>query len=412
VLAIGTPGTPSATRVVLLGSGELGREVAIEAVRLGCEVVACDRYEGAPAMAVAHRSRVLTMTDETELRAMLEAEHDLPCARLILVPEIEAIATAVLEEFEDLGTRVVPTARAARLTMDREGIRRLAAEELGLPTSPYRFCASGSELAAAVEALGTPCVVKPLMSSSGKGQSVINDPGDVAGAWTYAQEAGRVEGARVICEAFVEFDYEITLLTIRHAGGTSFCAPIGHRQEDGDYRESWQPAPMESAALERAKQVATAITDSLGGYGLFGVELFIVGDEVLFSEVSPRPHDTGMVTMASQNLSEFALHVRAILGLALPHGDVPLSSPAASAVILGNEDLDGPVYGGLDNALAVHSDIEVRLFGKPTSSSGRRLGVVLARAETVDAARTHAFAAAMRIRANAQTGRVTRSGEF
>jgi phosphoribosylglycinamide formyltransferase 2 len=404
VLSIGTPETPSATRIVLLGSGELGREVAIEAIRLGCEVVACDRYEGAPAMAVAHRSHVLAMTDEAELRAVLQEEHDRPCARLILVPEIEAIATEVLEDFEKIGVKVVPTARAARLTMDREGIRRLAAEELGLPTSPYRFCESEQELSAAVQELGTPCVVKPLMSSSGKGQSVVNAPDDVAQAWNHAQESGRVEGTRVICEAFVEFDYEITLLTVRHAAGTSFCAPIGHRQEDGDYRESWQPAVMDEVVLERAKEVATKITDSLGGYGIFGVELFVAGEDVLFSEVSPRPHDTGMVTMASQNLSEFALHVRAILGIGLAHGDVPLTSPAASAVILGNEDLDGPVYGGIDNALAVHSDIEVRLFGKPTASDGRRLGVVLARADTVDAARTHAFAATMRVRKNAQSG--------
>ncbi|MGH2905827.1 MAG: formate-dependent phosphoribosylglycinamide formyltransferase [Solirubrobacterales bacterium] len=399
MLKIGTPGTASATRIVLLGSGELGREVAIEAVRLGCEVVACDRYEGAPAMAVAHRSHVLTMTDEQALRAMIEEERAKPHARLLLVPEIEAIATQVLQEFEDAGVTVVPTARAARLTMDREGIRRLAAEELGLQTSPYRFCASEEELAAATGELGLPCVVKPLMSSSGKGQSVVRDAADVAGAWNYAQEGGRVEGTRVICEAFVEFDYELTLLTVRHTGGTSFCAPIGHRQEDGDYRESWQPAAVDPTVLKRCHEVSEQITGALGGYGIFGVELFVAGEEVLFSEVSPRPHDTGMVTLASQRLSEFALHVRAILGLALPHGEVPVDTPAASAVVLGDADIDGPVYSNVDSALAVHSQVDLRLFGKPTSSPGRRLGVVLARDENVDAARTHAFAAAMRVRA-------------
>jgi phosphoribosylglycinamide formyltransferase 2 len=402
MLRIGTPGTAGATRIVLLGSGELGREVAIEAVRLGCEVVACDRYDGAPAMAVAHRSHVLTMTDPDALREMIEYERDRPCARMLLVPEIEAIATHVLEEFEDQGVTVVPTARAARLTMDREGIRRLAAEELGLATSPYRFCESEQELRDAVALLGTPCVVKPLMSSSGKGQSVISAADDVSAAWNYAQEGARAAGTRIICEAFVEFDYELTLLTIRHSGGVSFCAPIGHRQEDGDYRESWQPAPVEVEILKRCQEVAETVTGALGGYGIFGVELFVAGDEVLFSEVSPRPHDTGMVTLASQSLSEFALHVRAILGLALPHGEVPLHTPAASAVVLGSEDIDAPVYGGIDNALAVHSEVELRLFAKPTATDGRRLGVVLARAETVDAARTHAFAAAMRIRTVAE----------
>jgi phosphoribosylglycinamide formyltransferase 2 len=402
MLKIGTPGTDSATRIVLLGAGELGREVAIEAVRLGCEVVACDRYDGAPAMAVAHRSHVLAMTDEAALRTVLEAERDRPCSRMLIVPEIEAIATQVLQEFEDAGVTVVPTARAARLTMDREGIRRLAAEELDLPTSPYRFCGSEQELTAAVEALGLPCVVKPLMSSSGKGQSVVREFEDVAGAWRYAQESGRVEGTRVICEAFVDFDYELTLLTVRHSAGTSYCAPIGHRQEGGDYRESWQPAAVDPAVLERCQEVAETITGALGGYGIFGVELFVAGGEVLFSEVSPRPHDTGMVTLASQFLSEFALHVRAILGLALPHGEIPLDSPAASAVVLGNSEISAPVYGGIDNALAVHAAVDLRLFGKPTSSDGRRLGVVLARADSVDAARNHAFAAAIRIRATSQ----------
>lgn len=397
-LRIGTPGSPRATRMLLLGSGELGREVAIEAVRLGCEVVACDRYEGAPAMAVAHRSHVLTMSDPEALRVVIQSELDRPCDRLIVIPEIEAIATEVLAEFELLGVKVVPTARAAQLTMDREGIRRLAAETLGLKTSPYRFCDSVDELRTAAEDLGLPCVVKPLMSSSGKGQSTVKAAGDVESAWAYAQESGRVGGTRVICEAFVEFDYELTLLTVRHGAGTSYCAPIGHRQEAGDYRESWQPAAVPTDVLERCHQVAAAITDELGGHGIFGVELFIADGEVLFSEVSPRPHDTGMVTLASQDLSEFALHVRAILGLPLHVGEIPLRSPAASAVILGTEDDDAPVYAGLDDALAVHRDTELRIFGKPTSSPGRRLGVALARATDAEAARTHAWTAAMRVR--------------
>jgi phosphoribosylglycinamide formyltransferase 2 len=362
-LVIGTPGTPGAVRLVLLGSGELGREVAIEAMRLGCEVVAVDRYAGAPAMQVAHRSHVVTMTDPDALKAVLAAERaaggidGAPFAgRLLIVPEIEAIATAVLQELEDDGVHVVPTARAARLTMDREGIRRLAAEELGLPTSPYRFCRSEDELREAFAALAgdgaepVPCVVKPVMSSSGKGQSVVRRADEVAGAWAYAQEAGRTGASDVICEGFVEFDYEITLLTVRHAGGTTFCAPIGHTQEGGDYRESWQPQPMSALAAERAEAVARAITDGLGGWGLFGVELFVRGDEVLFSEVSPRPHDTGMVTMVSQAASEFALHVRAILGLPVPQdadGRVPLLAPGASAVILGTGPVDAPRLGGV-----------------------------------------------------------------
>lgn len=397
-LRIGTPGSEHATRLLLLGSGELGREVAIEAVRLGCEVVACDRYAGAPAMTVAHRSHVLTMSDPDQLRATIQAELDLPCDRLIVVPEIEAIATEVLAEFENLGVKVVPTARAAQLTMDREGIRRLAAETLGLATSPYKFCNSVDELRSAVEELGLPCVIKPLMSSSGKGQSTIKEATEIDAAWTYAQEAGRVGGTRVICEAFVDFDYELTLLTVRHGNGTSYCAPIGHRQEGGDYRESWQPANVPPAVLTRCQEVAAAITDELGGHGIFGVELFVVGEEVLFSEVSPRPHDTGMVTLASQDLSEFALHVRAILGLPIHVGEIPLRSPAASAVVLGTDDDPAPIYSGLDNALAVHGDTELRIFGKPTSSPGRRLGVVLARAGDPEAARTHAWTAAMRVR--------------
>ncbi|MBF6618787.1 MAG: phosphoribosylglycinamide formyltransferase 2, partial [Patulibacter sp.] len=388
-------------------------------MRLGCEVVAVDRYPGAPAMQVAHRHHVVTMTDPDALRAVLAAERatggvgGAPFAgRLLIVPEIEAIATSVLQELEDDGVRVVPTARAARLTMDREGIRRLAAEELGLPTSPYRFCSSEDELRAAFAALSrgdegaavdvadpggnangraaggdvdaaagggaarglVPCVVKPVMSSSGKGQSVVRTADDVSRAWAYAQEAGRTGASDVICEGFVEFDYEITLLTVRHAGGTTFCAPIGHTQQDGDYRESWQPQPMSAVAAERAEVVARTITDAVGGYGLFGVELFVRGDEVLFSEVSPRPHDTGMVTMVSQAASEFALHVRAILGLPVPqdeHGRVPLATPGASAVILGESAIDAPRYGGVDAALAVDPSVQVRPR-PPRPSGGRR----------------------------------------
>jgi phosphoribosylglycinamide formyltransferase 2 len=406
--AIGTPGSAGAVRLVLLGSGELGREVAIEAMRLGCEVVAVDRYDGAPAMQVAHRSHTIAMTDPDALRELLRSERERPCARLLVVPEIEAIATPVLEELEAEGLHVVPTARAARLTMDREGIRRLAAEELGLPTSPYRFCTSAEELRAAVDALGTgdgsgpfvPCVVKPVMSSSGKGQSVVRAPGDADASWAYAQESGRTGPSAVICEGFVAFDYEITLLTVRHAGGTAFCAPIGHTQEDGDYRESWQPQPMSDAAAARAEEIARKVTDGLGGFGLFGVELFVRGDEVLFSEVSPRPHDTGMVTMASQASSEFALHVRAILGLPVPtdaRGHVPLLAPAASAVILGDRDLDAPAFAGVGAAFAVDPSVEVRLFGKPDARPGRRLGVALARAADVDAARALATAAAAEV---------------
>ena len=393
-VTIGTPGTANALRLVLLGSGELGREVALEAKRLGCEVVAVDRYAGAPAMQVADRFAVVDMTDPAALGAFLEEEAARPCAEMIVVPEIEAIATGELERLEEAGMRVVPTARAARLTMDREGIRRLAAEELGLPTSPYRFCDSREELEAAVAELGVPCVVKPVMSSSGKGQSVVSEPGGGGAAWDYAASAGRTGEGRVIVEGFVDFDYEITLLTVRHAGGTSFCAPIGHVQEDGDYRESWQPQPMSQAAEQEAERIAREVTDALGGSGIFGVELFVAGDEVLFSEVSPRPHDTGMVTMVTQDLSEFALHVRAILGLPVPEGQVPLVSPGASAVILGEADGDAPAYSGLDEALAVSDDVQLRIFGKPDSRPGRRLGVALAPAPDADSARSQALAAA------------------
>jgi phosphoribosylglycinamide formyltransferase 2 len=390
----GTPNTPSATRLILLGSGELGREVAIEAVRLGCEVVACDRYPGAPAMAVAHRSHVLTMSDPDQLRTILGEERDRPCEKLIIVPEIEAIATEVLAEFEAEGAHVVPNARAARLTMDREGIRRLAAEELSLPTSPYEFCDSEEELAAAAQRLGFPCVIKPIMSSSGKGQSVARGAGDIAEAWAYAEEAGRVGGGRVICEAFVNFDYELTLLTVRHAGGTSFCAPIGHRQEGGDYRESWQPAAVDEAVLERCQEIGRTITEGLGGRGIFGVELFVAGSEVIFSEVSPRPHDTGLVTLASQDLSEFALHVRAILGLPVPADLIPLKSTAASAVILATETIEQPTYAGIHAALETDERTCLQIFGKPSASSGRRMGVLLATGDTVQEARELASTAA------------------
>lgn len=394
---IGTPGTPDATRLVLLGSGELGREVALEAIRLGCEVVACDRYPGAPAMTPAHRSHVLTMTDAEALRAVLNEERGRPCARLIVIPEIEAIATDVLAEFESEGVHVVPNARAARLTMDREGIRRLAAEELGLPTSPYRFCDTEAELVAAAEDLGFPCVIKPVMSSSGKGQSVAKSAAEIPASWEYAQEAGRVGAGRVICEAFVEFDYELTQLTVRHAAGTSFCAPIGHRQEGGDYRESWQPAAVRPDVLARCQEVARTITDAVGGHGIFGVELFVSGDEVMFSEVSPRPHDTGLVTLASQDLSEFALHVRAVLGLPLPVGDLPLRTPAASAVVLAGIESAAPAYEGIGNALASDDSVRAFIFGKPSATPGRRMGVVTAVADDVDAARAAATAASGQI---------------
>ncbi len=394
----GPPLTDTAVRIVLLGSGELGREVAIEAMRLGCEVLAVDRYAGAPAMQVAQRHAVIDMTDAAALRAVLEAERALACAQLLVVPELEAIATHELLALEQEGLHVVPTARAARLTMDREGIRRLVAEELRLKTCDYRFCDTEEEVREAVAALGTPCVIKPVMSSSGKGQSVIHDPGEVEAAWTYAQQAGRTGAGRVIVEAFVDFDYEITLLTIRHGGGTSFCAPIGHLQEHGDYRESWQPHAMAPAVLEAARELAREVTDSLGGTGIFGVELFIRGDEVLFSEVSPRPHDTGMTTMATQALSEFALHVRAILGLPVPAGEVPLLSPGASAVCLASAQGDAPTISGVADAMAVDPSVDVRVFAKPDARPNRRMAVALARGEDADAARQTARAAAAFLR--------------
>ena len=387
---LGTPLTPGATRVLLLGSGELGKEVAIELQRLGVEVVAVDRYPDAPAMQVAHRSHVVDMLDPAALRAVLDAE-----APHVVVPEIEAIATHVLADVEAAGVRVVPTARATVLTMDREGIRRLAAEELGLPTSPYRFVDDLDALRDAVDAVGLPCVVKPVMSSSGKGQSVVRAADDVEAAWASAQQGGRAvadDGAavRVIVEGFVRFDSEITLLTVRHAGGTTFCDPVGHVQVDGDYRESWQPAPLPPGTLAEARRVAAAVTDALGGWGVFGVELFVVGDRVLFSEVSPRPHDTGLVTLASQDLSEFALHARAVLGL--PVGDVLPLGPAASCAVLA-EGTGVPRFSGVDAALAVPT-AQVRLFGKPAVAGRRRVAVTVARGADVEQARERARAAA------------------
>lgn len=376
------------TTILLLGSGELGREVAIEAARLGVTVVAADRYDGAPAMLVTPHRRVLDMTDPVALRALVEeVRPDL------VVPEIEALATDALVELEAEGFTVVPTARAARLTMDREGIRRLAAEELRLPTSPYRFASSVEEYRSAVEQVGRPCVVKPVMSSSGKGQSVVGPDDDPAVAWAYAREGARVKDQAVIVEGFVEFAYEVTLLTVRHAGGVTVCPPVGHVQEDGDYRESWQPAAMSPLALSRAVRLAEKVVDALGGFGLFGVELFVTADDdVLFSEVSPRPHDTGMVTMISQPCSEFALHVRAILGLPVRPEDVEVAVPSASAVVLGAEE-GVPGYGGLADAFEVPT-AQIRVFNKPTSHPGRRLAVALAQGSSVDEARARARAAA------------------
>jgi phosphoribosylglycinamide formyltransferase 2 len=395
--SIGTPGSDLATRLLLLGSGELGKEVAIEAQRLGVEVIAVDRYPSAPAMQVAHRSHVIDMLDPAALRSVIESERP-----SLIVPEIEAIHTPTLLELEKEGFTVIPTARATRLTMDREGIRRLAAEELGLPTSPYRFVETEAEYRAAVRELGLPCVIKPVMSSSGKGQSTVRNADQIESAWNYAQQGGRTGAGRCIVEGFVEFDYEITLLTVRHAGGTSFCAPVGHRQEDGDYRESWQPQPMSEAARGRAEDIARRITGALGGRGLFGVELFIRGDDVLFSEVSPRPHDTGLVTLVSQSLSQFALHVRAILGLPIP--DIEQRGPSASAVILLEGDGRSPVFTGLEQALAGRGT-ELRLFGKPEVIDRRRMGVALARGATIDDARQAARDAADAVQGRTAAGR-------
>ena len=362
----------------MCGSGELGKEVVIELQRYGVEVIAVDRYANAPAMQVAHRSHVISMLDGNALREVIKKEQP-----DLIVPEIEAIATDTLVELESEGFTVIPTARAARLTMNREGIRRLAAEELGLKTSPYRFASNIEEYRAAVREIGVPCVIKPIMSSSGKGQSTVKNMADAEKSWTYAQEGARGGADAVIVEGFVDFDYEITLLTLRHEGGTSFCAPIGHRQVDGDYRESWQPQPMSEAALAGAQRIGKAITDALGGRGIFGVELFVKGDDIYFSEVSPRPHDTGMVTMISQDLSEFALHARAILGLPVPN--IKHHGPSASHVILVEGHSQQVQFGNLSAALAA-PDTEIRLFGKPEVQGERRMGVVLARGATLQEA--------------------------
>ena len=393
---LGTPLAANATRLLLLGSGELGKEVIIEAQHLGVECIAVDRYANAPAMQVAHRSHVIRMLDGAELRRVVELEKP-----HFIVPEIEAIHTPTLLELEAEGYQVIPTARAARLTMDREGIRRLAAEELGLPTSPYRFADRYEDYEAAVRAVGMPCVIKPIMSSSGKGQSVIRGEADIRPAWDYAQAGGRAGAGRVIVEGFVPFDYEITLLTVRHRDGTSrggeaavttsFCAPIGHLQIDGDYRESWQPQPMAPAVVKKAEAIAEAITGALGGRGLFGVELFVRGEEVIFSEVSPRPHDTGLVTLISQDLPQFALHVRAILGLPVP--SIRQRGAAASCALLFEGDQQAPSFAGIDAALA-EPDTQLRLFGKPEIVGKRRMGVALALGEDIEQARAKARRAA------------------
>ncbi len=375
---IGTPLTPTATKVMLLGSGELGKEVVIELQRLGAEVIAVDRYENAPAQQVAHRAYTISMLDGDALKTLIEKEKP-----HYIVPEVEAIATATLVELEQAGFTVIPTAKATQLTMNREGIRRLAAEELGLPTSNYQFVDNFADFKSAVEKIGVPCVVKPIMSSSGHGQSILKSIDDLHKAWDYAQQGGRAGGGRVIVEGFVKFDYEITLLTVRHIGGTSFLAPIGHRQEDGDYRESWQPQAMSETALQKAQQIAEKITSALGGRGIFGVEMFVCGDDVIFNEVSPRPHDTGMVTLISQELSEFALHARAILGLPIP--DIGLISPSASKAIVVEGQSAQVQFGNLENVLAeAHTDI--RLFGKGEVNGHRRMGVILSRDVSVEKA--------------------------
>ena len=412
---LGTPLSPHSTKVMLLGAGELGKEVLIALQRLGVETIAVDRYDHAPGQQVAHHARTIAMSDPAQLKALIEAERP-----HLVVPEIEAIATPMLEQLEAEGVvRVIPTARAARLTMDREGIRRLAAETLGLPTSPYRFCDSLAELQAAIEGsedggpgrrgIGYPCIVKPVMSSSGKGQSKIDGPGDVQKAWDTAMAGGRVSHGRVIVEGFIDFDYEITLLTVRARGGvgaassnsseggqveTHFCDPIGHVQVSGDYVESWQPHPMHPTALEKAREIAKAVTDNLGGQGIFGVELFVQGEQVWFSEVSPRPHDTGLVTLCTQHQSEFELHARAILGLPV---DTSLRNPGASAVIYGGVEAAGIVFDGVEEALRVPGT-DLRLFGKPESFARRRMGVALARAGDVETARGHAKLAASKVK--------------
>ena len=380
---IGTPFTSTAIKVLLCGSGELGKEVALELQRYGVEVIAVDAYADAPAMQVADRSHIVNMLDDDALRAVIEAEKP-----DFVVPEVEAIATDTLAAIEQDGlATIIPTARATQLTMNREGIRRLAAEELGLLTSPYQFADTLEVFTTAIHAIGMPCVIKPIMSSSGKGQSVVKTEADIEASWNYAQEGGRAGKGKVIVEGFVDFDYEITLLTVRHVDGTSFCAPIGHIQVDGDYRESWQPQAMSDAALKNAQQMAEAVTGNLGGYGLFGVELFVKDDTVIFSEVSPRPHDTGMVTMISQDLTQFALHARAILGLPIP--SIRQFGPCASSVILVEGKSEQVSFGNLQQALS-EPDTQLRLFGKPAVNGKRRMGVALARAETIDAARAKA----------------------
>lgn len=386
----GTPHSDHALRVLLLGSGELGKEVAIELQRYAVEVIAVDRYANAPAMQVAHRSHVIDMLDGKALRAVIELEQP-----DLVVPEIEAIHTATLIELEKEGQRVIPTARAAWLTMDREGIRKLAAEELKLPTSPYRFCDDEADYREAATTIGYPFVIKPVMSSSGKGQSVVRNHDELQHAWDYAQSGGRAGKGRVIVEGFVDFDYEITMLTVRHTDGVSFCAPIGHRQEDGDYRESWQPQPMSDAALAEAQRQAAAVTGALGGWGVFGVEFFVKGDAVIFSEVSPRPHDTGLVTLISQELSEFALHARAILGLPIPV--IHQYGPSASCAVLVEGESVAPRYHGVVEALA-ERDTQLRIFGKPEVKGRRRMAVALARAETLEAAVSKAVRAAGHLR--------------
>lgn len=381
-IALGTALTPGATKVMMLGSGELGKEVVIELQRMGVEVIAVDRYPNAPAMQVAHRSHVIDMLDGAALQQIIERESP-----DLVVPEIEAIATPTLVHMEQSGLRVIPTASAARLTMDREGIRRLAAEELGVRTSPYQFAHNEAAYRQAIETIGLPCIVKPVMSSSGKGQSTLHSADDIDAAWQYAVAGARGAGGTVIVEGFVDFDYEITLLTVRHRNGTSFCAPIGHRQEGGDYQESWQPQPMSAGALAQSQSIAETVTTALGGWGLFGVEFFIKGDDVYFSEVSPRPHDTGMVTLISQDLSEFALHARAILGLPIP--SIRQLGPAASAVVLAHGHSKSLSFSGLEQALA-ESDTQLRLFGKPEVAGERRVGVALALADSLTDARLKA----------------------
>ena len=379
---IGSVMSPVGRKALLLGSGELGKEVALELQRMGVEVVACDRYPDAPAMQVAHRHHVFNMLDGAELRRVIELEKPDH-----IIPEVEAIATPVLEELEKEGYNVTPTATAALLTMNREGIRRLAAEELGVPTSPYRFAGSYDEFRQAVETIGIPCVVKPIMSSSGHGQSVIKSVDDIDAAWREAQEGGRAGAGRVIVEGYVDFAYEIPLLTVRSVSGTVFCEPVGHIQVDGDYRYSWQPQPMSAEAIESAREIARKVTDALGGYGIFGVELFVKDDKVIFSEVSPRPHDTGMVTMISQDLSEFGLHARALLGLPVP--EIRFFGPSASRAIVVEGDSDKVVMGNLEKVLA-EPGTQMRIFGKPEVKGHRRMGVILATADTVDEARAKA----------------------